>query len=60
MRTFTYEYDLTDGLWHMLMFGRRNRGFRPFKNEADARFAVLNAEEESRQADMDEIRYHVQ
>lgn len=59
-KMFGYEYDATDGLYHLLMFGRRNVGFRPLNTEAEAQQAVADMYEESRQADEAEIRYGVQ
>jgi hypothetical protein len=56
-RYYSYEQDAQTGQWHMLMFGQRNRGFRPFATEAEAKQAVADAKEAARQADEDDAIY---
>lgn len=48
---YSHEQDQQTGQWHLLCFGQRRPGGRPYATEAEAKQAVADSKEEARQAD---------
>jgi hypothetical protein len=56
-KSYDFEYDPSDGLFHFLMHGRRIKGRKGYKSQSEAERTVRNSESARDDADRDEMIY---